>query len=189
MKRFPFFVCLAFLLLLVQTGITSAAIQTTTNATTVTTTSTTIAADNTTAAATATPELTGGSIYFETDPSGATIWLDNVNIGTSPFTYYSRKTGTMDVRIWKKGYEEHTDTVTASEGKRVVFSALLTRVSYEIMSETLPITPVRTTMTIRKSTITVPTPWPTSAASAPVDPVVGVGAAAIAVGFLANRRR
>ena len=56
MKRFPFLICLAFLLLIVQVGFTSADSPTTT---------------------TTTPGMTGGSIYFETNPP-ATIWLDNI---------------------------------------------------------------------------------------------------------------
>jgi len=40
---------------------------------------------------------------------------------TSAFTYYFEKTGTFEVRVWKKGYENYTDTVTVVEGKRIVF--------------------------------------------------------------------
>jgi hypothetical protein len=31
---------------------------------------------------------TNSSIYFETNPQGATIWLNNTKVGTSTFTYY-----------------------------------------------------------------------------------------------------
>ena len=104
MRRFPYLICLVFLLLTVLVGITSAASPTTTT----------------------TPGGTGGSIYFETTPPGATIWLDNIELGTSPFTYYSEKTGTLDVRIRKRLYEDYTDKVTVIEGERVIFSATLT---------------------------------------------------------------
>ena len=99
MKRFPFLICLAFLLLIVQVGITSADSPTTTTATTTT------------------PGRTGGSIYFETNPPGATIWLDNIELGTSPLTYYSEKTGTLDVRVRKRLYEDYTDKVVVIEGE------------------------------------------------------------------------
>ena len=178
MKRFPFLVCLAFLFLLIPAGVTaaeSAANTTTTNVTT--------------AATTTAPDRVGGSIYFDTDPTGATIWLDNVSIGTSTFTYFTENTGTFAVRVWKKGYENYTGTVTVSEGKRVVFEAWLTPVSREIMGENTPAAPVATATTIRRSTIDIPTPWPTSAPESPVDPAAVIGAAALGIGFFVIRRR
>jgi len=174
MKQFPFFICLAFLLLIVQVGITSAASPTTTTTTTATTT---------------TPGRTGGSIYFETNPPGATIWLDNIELGTSPFTYYSEKTGTLDVRVKKRLYEDYTDKVVVIEGKRVVFYARLTPVSSDITDEITPAAPVTTAAAISTSTIKIPTPWPTSSPESPVDPAVVIGAAAIGIGFFAIRRR
>jgi hypothetical protein len=178
MKRFPFFVCLAFLLLLIQTGITSAASPTTTTTTTVTTTATTKI-----------PERTGGSIVFETDPPGATIWVDTFEIGTSDSTYFSEKTGTRDVLIRKKGYEEYTGTVTVSDGQRVVFYAKLTPVSRALPDEDTPAAPVTTATTIRKSTLSIPTTWPTPSPKSPVDPAFVIGAAALGIGFFAIRRR
>jgi len=177
MKRFPLLVCLAFLLLLVQAGFASA------ETTTMTTTAT-----STTAVTTTTPDRIGGSIYFETDPPGARIWLDNIEIGTSPFTYYTEKTGTLDVSVWKKGYEGNAFTVTVEEGRRVDFYARLTEVPRTVFDEETPATPVATATTIRKSTITIPTPWPTTAQS-PADPAVVIGAAGIGIGFFAIRRR
>ena len=178
MKRFPVLVCLAFLLLLTQAGIASA--DSVANTTTNTTTAATVTTE---------PDRTGGSVYFDTDPAGATIWLDDVEIGTSTFTYYTEKTGTFNVRVWKKGYENYTGQVTVSEGKRVVFEAWLTQVTRRPPEENTPVVPVATATTIRKSTMTLPTPWPTSAAASPVDPAVVLGAAALGAGFSAIRRR
>jgi hypothetical protein len=174
MKRFPFVVCLVFLLLLVQTGITSAASTATTTTTTATTT---------------TPDRTGGSIFFETDPTGATIWVDNFEIGTSDSTYFSEKTGTRDVLIRKKGYEEYKGTVTVRDGKRVDFYAKLTPVPRGIPAENTPAAPVTTATTIRKSTMIIPTTWPTPSPKSPVDPAVVIGAAALGIGFSVIRRR
>ena len=165
MKRFPFLICLAVLLLLFQVGITSADSPTTT------------------------PGMTGGSIYFETNPPGATIWLDNIELGTSPLTYYSEKTGTLDVRVRKKFYEDYTDKVVVIEGERVVFYARLTLVPSNISDETTAATPVTTATTISTSTIKIPTPWPTTSPESPVDPAVVIGAAAIGIGLFVIRRR
>jgi PEGA domain len=167
MKLIPYLICLAFLLLLVLVGITSAASPITTT----------------------TPGRTGGSIFFETNPPGATIWLDNIELGTSPFTYYSEKTGTFDVYIRKRLYEDYTDKVVVIEGERVLFYARLTPILGEITKETTPPTPVRTVTTLSKSTIKVPTPWPTTSPESPLDPAVVIGAGAIGFGIFVIRRR
>jgi len=165
MKRFSYLVGLGLLLLIFPVIITSAASPATI------------------------PGPTGGSIYFDTIPPGATIWLDNVELGTSPLTYYSEKTGTLDVRLRKRLYEDYADTVIVIEGERVVFYARLTPVSSVITDETTPAAPVTTTTTISKSTITIPTPWPTTSQQSPVHPAVVIGAAALGTGFFVIRRR
>ena len=181
MKRYSFLIWLVILLLLIQVGIASA--DSPANTTAATTTTITV----TTAAGTTTSDRTGGSIFFDTHPPAAKVWLDNVEIGTSPFTYYSEKTGTFDVRVQRKGYEEYTGKVTVSEGKRVVVDVLLKPVSTEI-TESTPATPVATATTIRKSTMIIPTPWPTSPES-PVDPSGVIGAVAVGIGFFVIRHR
>jgi hypothetical protein len=86
-------------------------------------------------------------------------------------------------------YEDYTDKVLVIDGKRVVFYARLTPVSYDITDETTPAPAVTTATAISTSTITIPTPWPTSSPASPVDPVVVIGAAAIGIGFFVIRRR
>ena len=175
MKQNAVFVCMVFILMFA--GIASA------NSPENTTTTATIVVPATTS------DRVGGSIYFDTDPTGAAIWLDNVSIGTGPFTYYTEKTGIFNVRVWKKGYENYTGTVTVSEGKRVVFEAWLTAVSRQITEENIPAAPVATVTTIRKSTMDIPTPWPTSAPASSVDPAIIIGAAAFGTGLVVFRRR
>ncbi|HSQ93267.1 MAG TPA: hypothetical protein VLL74_03130, partial [Methanoregula sp.] len=118
---------------------------------------------------------------------GAMIWLYSTRIGTSPFMYYSEKTGVLDVRAWRKGYENFTGTITVEEGKRVDFYALLTPVSQKTPAGTTAV-PVSTATTIRRSTLDIPTPWPTTTES-PVDGAVIIGAVAGGIGFVVIRRR
>jgi PEGA domain len=165
MKRFPILICLAVLLLLVLVSIASAE------------------------SPTPTPGMSGGSIYFDTNPPGATIWLDGIELGTSPLTYYSEKTGTLEVRLRKRLYEDYTDNVVVVGGERIVFYARLTPVSSHVSDETAAATLVTTATTISKSTLKIPTPWPTTSPESPVDPVIGIGAAAIGIWFFAIRRR
>jgi hypothetical protein len=176
MKRFPFLLGLTFLILLGLAGIVSGdSLNTTTE-------------PLTTAAGTIAPDRIGGSIFFETFPPGATVWLDNREIGTSSFTYYSENTGDFDIRIERKGYEKYTGRVTVGDGQRVVFSAVLVPVTFRPVEERTTVAPITTVTTIRKSTMTLPTPWPTSPQS-PVDPAVVIVAAALGIGFFAIRRR
>ena len=165
MKRFTYLIGPVFLLLIFQVSVTSAASPTTT------------------------PGPSGGSIYFDTNPPGATIWLDGIELGTSPLTYYSEKTGTLDVRLRKRLFEDYTDTVVVIAGERVVFYARLTPVSGVLTDKTTPVAAVTTVTTISTSTITIPTPWPTSSPQSPVDPAVVIGAAALGTGFFVIRRR
>lgn len=130
----------------------------------------------------------GGSVFFDTDPDGATIWVDNNQIGTSDLTYFSGKTGTLNVFIQRKGYEDYTGTVTVIEGRKVEFFAKLTQLTRTLPTEEIPFVPVVIATTIRKSTMTVPTPWPETT-QASLDPAVVVGAAALGAVILAIRRR
>jgi hypothetical protein len=167
MKRFPFIICLVFLFLLIPVGIVSASETTTT-----------------------TPVRTGSNIYFETTPAGATIWLDNVNIGTSPFTYHTEKTGILDVRAQKRLFQDYTGNVTVSGSNRIDFYARLTPIPNDMMPEITPATVVITaTISEKKSPIPIPTPWPTSTPESPVNPAVVIGAITIGFGFLVMRRR
>jgi hypothetical protein len=134
-----------------------------------------------------------GSIYFETNPDGATVYVDNNNVGTSTFTYDDAAAGTYKVVIKKDGYKDYSGYVTAIENKRIVFYAKLTPVSEVTTSATTATTatPSRTATTIKKSTVKVPTTWPSdtpTTAASPVDPVLVIGAAGLGLGLAAFRR-
>lgn len=173
--------CVALLFLMVHAGTASAAES-----------GSTAAADMTTALTTmvTAPETprTGGSVYFTTDPRGATIWVDDAELGTSDFTYYFDTPGTYTVRAWKKGYQNYTGQVTVTQAQRVIFEAVLTPVSYSIVPESTTVRPVTTATTLPKSTITLPTPWPTSPQSSP-DPTGIFAMVLLAIGLAAARRQ
>ena len=169
MIRTPLYGCRIFLLLILLSGISSAA------------------SVNATSAAETTPAKSGGSIYFETVPPDAIIWLDNVELGTSPFTYFTEKTGTLDVLVRKKGYRDFKGNVTVVNGTRVLFYTILTEVTGDLSARNTPPAPVQTATTIRKSTLKIPTTWPTDTPASPADPVIVLGAAGIGL-FLIRRR-
>jgi hypothetical protein len=155
-----------------------------------------------TVATTATTVSSGeNSVFFQTEPTGAEIWLDGEDVGTSTFTYYTNHEGTFDVVVKKIGYEDYPAKVTILEGKRVSFMAPLTPLSSSSTTTvtTKPsATPGKTTSSgknttaIPKSTMKVPTPWgtdPPVTEESPVDPALALGAAGIVIGFVLLRRR
>jgi len=168
-----------FLLLLLVTGIASGATPNTTITTLVPT------------SAVITPEKIGGSIFFDTYPTDATILLDGTEIGNSPITYYSGQNETFEVRIHKHGYEDFTDTVTVSDGKRVVFSRHLTPLEGDLSRETTPepTVPVATVIIHHTPITKVPTPWPETTRKSPVDPAVILGAVGAGTALFVFRRR
>jgi hypothetical protein len=138
---------------------------------------------------TPTQEKYGGSIFFDTIPTDATIWLDGAEKGNSPFTFFSEKNASFSVRVSKKGYRDFTDTVSVSDGKRVVFNARLTLLPADREVVTTAPARVTTVTTIPKSTMKVPTPWPTTTPGSPSDPAIAAGAILLSALFLGLRRR
>lgn len=185
MKNLRRLTVLSFLILLAVAGTVSADSATNTTATIPVAT---VTANVTETAAATPPEGSGGSVYFETDPAGATILVNNENLGFSPFTYYFGTTGTLNVTARKKGYADSTGIVTVSPGKRVVFYASLNQIIVNALAETTAPVPATTVTTLQRPAITVPTPWPTPTPS-PLDPSAACGALALGAGFLAIRRR
>jgi hypothetical protein len=158
----------------------------TTAATTVTTT---------TVRTTATSGDGENSVFFETNPPGATIFLNGNEVGTSTFTYYTNKKGVFDVVVKKAGYQDYQAKVTILEGVRVHFYAPLDQlVSGSLTSGTTPAsgTSAKPVTTIQKSTLKVPTPLGTFAPppeESPVDPALALGAAALVLALVVFRRR
>ena len=183
----------------------------------------------TTAVATTTTNPPGeNSVYFETYPPGATIFLDGESVGTSPFIYYTNRKGTFNVVAWKSGYQEYEAKVIILEGKLVHFVAPLTVVSATTAPATTTTTattttppattavtttttgilattavktttiattaatPEKTITTAPKSTMVIPTPWPTDppvTKKSPFDPTLAPGAAFLAIVLFVIRRR
>ena len=140
------------------------------------------------------------SIFCETNPAGATIFIDGVEVGTSAFTYYTDKDGTFNVLAKKLGYEDYEGKVTVVDGgPRVRFYGVLTQLSSTTNGNTTANTSVssspaqgKNTTAIQKSTLKIPTPLgtdPPVTEESPADPALALGAAGIAIGFVLLRRR
>ncbi len=134
---------------------------------------------------------TSSSVFFDTNPTGAVIFLNKTRVGMSVFTYYNATPGTYDVLIQKSGYKDYTGTLTVIDGRRTTFSASLVPVGADASAAPVA-TPERTATTIRKSTLKVPTTWadtPATTAESTVDPLIPIGAAGLGIGLVALRRR
>ncbi|MGB9176688.1 MAG: PEGA domain-containing protein [Methanoregula sp.] len=132
-----------------------------------------------------------GSIYFDSNPTGATVYLNKTSVGTTTFTYYNATEGSYQVLIQKTGYKDYSDSVTVKEGKRTTFYARLTPLSQDttVAATAATTKQVKTTATtVKKSTLNVPTTYPsaTPTEKSPVDPAVIVGS--ICLAFLALRK-
>jgi hypothetical protein len=171
-------------------------------------TTTTTTTETTETVTTTTTSANGeNSVFFETDPSGAEIWLDGNEVGTSAFTYYTNQKGVFDVVVKKIGFEDYEAKVTILEGKRVHFYAPLTIQSSSgtpTVTKTATVTsgktvttaangtPVKNVTTNMKSTLKIPTPLgtdPPLTEESPVDPATALLAAALGMAFIVIRRR
>ena len=144
------------------------------------------------------PTASGGdtSVYFETNPNGATIYVDGDEVGTSTFTYYTSHEGIHDVLVKKLGYEDYSDRVTIIEDSRVRFYARLIPLSASsVTTSAMPAgsgSPAKTATTARKSTLKIPTPLGTFAPppeESPLNPAAVLLAAGIGAVIVVLRRR
>jgi len=136
-----------------------------------------------------TTTVTNGSIYFETNPSGASVYVDNTYKGTTIFTLSNVVPGYYKVLIEESGYHSYTETVKVTSGTKSTVYAKLVASETETAT-TVPTTTMTTKATItKKSTVKTPTPWPTDTTT-PASPV-GTPAIIVAIGlaFLALRKR
>ena len=124
-----------------------------------------------------------GSIYFTSSPSGATVYVDSVNKGTTPFTLENVIPDYYNIKMQRTSYLDWAQRIQVTAGNETTVNAPLT---YENVATTAPTvtTIVVTTATLPpttvKSTAAVPTAWPsdTPAPESPVGIFVIIGALA-----------
>ena len=79
--------------------------------------------------ATLLPQPPNGSIVVTSNPTGATVALDSLDIRTTPYTYADVLPGGHTVSVSKDGYLPYSTSITVSSGGQSVVSASLTPVS------------------------------------------------------------
>jgi hypothetical protein len=133
-----------------------------------------------------------GTIDISTNPSGATIYIDDITNGTTPRNI-DILVGSHKVTLKKAGYQDWGKIVNVKEDETVEVDATLYAMGTATPTTAPANTPYqtstpRTTRTTVKSTIKVPTTWaevPTTAES-PVEPALIIGAVGLA--FIALRK-
>ena len=139
-------------------------------------------------------EITGanGSINVKSAPSGGRVFLKNEYKGYTPITLENITPGIYTVTVLRTGYSDYSESVKVTAANISYITAYLELLPETTMVVTTTAKPVITTVTtIKKSTLKVPTTWPsaTAAEGSPVDPVVMVGAVGICLGLVVIRRR
>ena len=132
-----------------------------------------------------TTTVVNGSVYFQSSPSGASVYLNNTLAGTTPFTLYNVTPGGYLVLMEESGYHPYAGTVTVTSGSQA--SVYGTLVALPPVTTATPAAPAPTTYTlvptVKYTTIPVPTPWPsaTPTPSSPLGPLAIIGAVGIAI--------
>jgi len=110
------------------------------------------------------------SVFFESYPPGATVFLDGENVGTTPFTYYTNRKGTFDVLVRQDGYEKYEAKVTILQGRLVHFTAPLTVYSPTPTTVTTTTSPTTVKTTPTATTTATPGMNVTTSGTTPGDP-------------------
>lgn len=130
-----------------------------------------------------------GSINVISSPSISKIFLNNVFQDYTPMTLYNITPGTYTVMIRSAGYNDYSESVSVSAGNTSYVTASLVLAPEETTTTTtVPPTTVTTVKTTVKSTLKVPTPWP-SATATPASPVSIIAIlGAVGVGLIVLRK-
>jgi hypothetical protein len=138
---------------------------------------------------TTTEAITNGSIYIESNPSNAAVFLNTEYQGKTPITLSNITRGYYRVIVQKTGYQDWSNRISVSLGTRTdVYATLSPEVTDTTIVTTIPTATILKTTTPIKSTVKVPTPWPSpSATPTPIEIVVIPGA--IVLAYLVMRKR
>jgi sulfatase modifying factor 1 len=74
-------------------------------------------------------EVKGGSLVIQTEPLGATIFIDGRSVGASPYEEKEVSPGSYRIRILKEGHEAWEEEVTVKIGKKAEVFAQLKKTS------------------------------------------------------------
>jgi hypothetical protein len=80
-------------------------------------------------------EVEGTGLFINSDPSGAKVFIDGVDRGTTPLSINSIRTGEYNIRINKEGYVDRRFKVTIHQNSRVEVSVDLETSKGQVLLE------------------------------------------------------
>lgn len=135
-----------------------------------------------------------GELDISSSPSGASIYVDNSYMGTTPYTNSSIIVGSHVVKLTLSGYSDYAKIVKIEEDETSTVDVTLSAVATTTIT-TVPTTiPTTVKTVIPVTTIKIPTTYPkittaTTTTASPVDSAVIIGAVAVGFGLLAVVRK
>jgi hypothetical protein len=157
------------------------------------TVSATLLSVNTTTAvttATTTSPVVNGTLYVQSSPSGASIYVDSTTyLGKTPMTLYTITPGSHTIHLLLSGYNDWSDTITVMSGNTTNEYATLTATAAEVTSATTTL-PTTVKTTLKVTTAKVPTSYPKTTTTTKASPVEGtVVLGAIGLGIVVLHRK
>ena len=149
----------------------------------------TVSATLTALTTTTTETITNGSIYVESNPTNAAVFLNTEYQGKTPITLSNITRGYYRILVQKTGYQDWSNRISVPLGTRTdVYATLSPEVTDTTLVTTIQTATLLKTTTTQKSTAKVPTPWPSpSATTTPIEIVVIPGAVVLA--YVVMRKR
>jgi hypothetical protein len=130
-----------------------------------------------------------GSIYIESNPSVASAYVSSDYKGKTPLSVNNLTPGTYTVLVQKSGYQDWSDRITVTAGNRTnVYSRLIAANSDSTAVTTVRTTTLTSTVT-RKSTVRVPTTWPSASPTPESSMNILVIIGAVCLGLVVLRKK
>ena len=80
-------------------------------------------------------EVSGSGLYISSDPSGATVYIDGIDRGTTPYSNSSIRPGEYRIRVIKDGYAERRLNITVRRGSRIEINVDLEEIRGTVILE------------------------------------------------------
>jgi hypothetical protein len=135
-----------------------------------------------------------GEIDISSSPSGATVYIDAVSVGSTPYAATGLTVGSHVVKLTKDGYVDWSKIVKVTSDDTTTVDAELTAMATTVITSSPTSIPTTIRTALPVTTIKVPTSYPkittavaTTTKASPVDGAVVLGA--IGVGIVVLRRK
>ncbi|MFA6363951.1 PEGA domain-containing protein [Methanoregula sp.] len=136
-----------------------------------------------------TSDTVNGTLYVQSSPSGASIYVDSAYMGKTTMTLYNITPGSHTIHLLLSGYNDWSDTITVTSGNTINEYATLKATATD--ATTAPTsTPTTVKTTLKVTTAKVPTTYPKTTTTTQKSPVEGAMVlGAVGLGIVAFHRK